>query len=79
MKRRGGDRLLLCSNELHGYTPVRLIRRVLGGDGTPEQLAQELVDLALSRPAPDNVSAVVVAVDGAGGGRTSRARVECAA
>jgi len=61
---RAGDHLLLCSDGLHGYTPARLIRRVLAGDGTPEELAQALVDLALSRPAPDNVSAVVIAVGG---------------
>ena len=60
---RAGDRLLLCSDGLHGYTPARLIRRVLAGDGPAEQLAQELVDLALSRPAPDNLSAVVIAVE----------------
>jgi protein phosphatase len=67
-----GDRLLLCSDGLHGYTPARLIRRVLAGDGTPEQLALSLVDLALSRPAPDNVSAVVISVDGGGAPATQR-------
>ena len=30
---RAGDRLLLCSDGLHGYTPARVIRRVLAGDG----------------------------------------------
>lgn len=36
------------------------------GDAPAEQLAQEFVGLALSRPAPDNVAAVVIAVDGGG-------------
>jgi len=61
---RPGDRLLLCSDGLHGYTPARSIRRVLAGDGTPEQIAHELVALALAGKAPDNVSAVVICVSG---------------
>jgi len=75
---RAGDRLLLCSDGLHGYTPARLIRRVLEGDGSAEELAQALVDLALSRPAPDNVSAVVIAVGGAAP-RARRSRPAAAA
>jgi len=67
-----GDRLLLCSDGLHGYTPERSIRRVLASRGDPAQLAHELVALALRGRAPDNVSAVVIAVDGAPSGERPR-------
>jgi protein phosphatase len=59
-----GDRLLLSSDGLHGIAPERSIRRVLGGKGTPEQIAHGLVALVLEGEAPDNISAVVIAVDG---------------
>lgn len=59
-----GDRLLLCSDGLHGYTQRRSIRRVLAGRGAPEDISRGLVALALRGDAPDNVSAVVITVDG---------------
>jgi protein phosphatase len=61
---RPGDRLLLCSDGLHGYTPARSIRRVLAADRTPAQVAHELVALVLRGRAPDNTSAVVISVNG---------------
>jgi protein phosphatase len=60
---RPGDRLLLCSDGLHGAVPERSIRRVLAQRGPPEQIAHRLVALALKGEASDNISAVVVAVD----------------
>ncbi len=70
-----GDRLLLCSDGLHGYTPTRSSRRVLAGEGTPEQLAHRLIELALRGEAPDNVSAVVVSTgDGAANPGSGRRR-----
>lgn len=61
---RPGDRLLLCSDGLYGGTSERAIRRVLGGRDAPEQIAHRLVELALRGTASDNISAVVIAVDG---------------
>jgi len=61
---RPGDRLLLCSDGLHCFTPEEEIRRVLAGDGTPEAIAHELVELALRGEARDNIAVVVIAVDG---------------
>ena len=52
------------SDDLHGFTPEDEIRRVLEGDGTPEAIAHDLVELALRGAAPDNVSVVVIAVRG---------------
>jgi serine/threonine protein phosphatase PrpC len=59
-----GDRLLLCSDGLHGYTSESSIRRVLAGKGTPDEIARGLVELALRSSTPDNVSAVVIEVNG---------------
>jgi hypothetical protein len=44
---RPGDRLLLCSDGLHGAIPERSMRRVLARRGPPEQIAHSLVALAL--------------------------------
>ena len=58
-----GDRLLLCSDGLYGGTSVGSIRRVLASSDAPEQ-AHKLVELALLGEASDNISAVVLAVEG---------------
>jgi protein phosphatase len=73
-----GDRLLLCSDGLYGGASMRAIKRVLGTRAAPGQIAHKLVELALRGAAADNISAVVIAVDGdrARGAkpRSSRAR-----
>jgi protein phosphatase len=67
-----GDRLLLCSDGLYGGTSVGSIRRVLASRDAPEQVAHKLVELVLRGEASDNVSAIVLAVEG-GRVRTARA------
>lgn len=59
-----GDRLLLCSDGLYGGAPMNAIRRVLGSRDTPDHVAHNLVALVLRGKAHDNVSAIVIAVDG---------------
>ncbi len=59
-----GDRLLLCSDGLYGGTGIGAIRRVLGSSDTPDRVAHSLVALALRGRASDNISAIVIAVDG---------------
>ena len=59
-----GDRLLLCSDGLYGGTSVSSIRRVLASRDAPEQVAHELVELVLRGQASDNISAIVLAVEG---------------
>jgi PPM family protein phosphatase len=59
-----GDVLLLCSDGLHGAVPsselfVRL-RKARREGISPEEMADELVDLALQSGTRDNVTAVVV-------------------
>ena len=60
-----GDRLLLCSDCLLGETDLEEIERIVVGQNTPEDAVVELLSLALAAGARDNVSAVIVDVDGA--------------
>ena len=55
---RPGDRLLLCSDGLHGYLPEGVIARALK-TGPPDVVACALVDAANESGGPDNVSVVV--------------------
>jgi PPM family protein phosphatase len=56
-----GDRLLLCSDGLSDYVEPERIERIMGLT-TVEQIAGELVQLALDAGAPDNVSVVVAEI-----------------
>jgi protein phosphatase len=58
---RLGDRYLLCSDGLHGVVSTEEIARILGSR-EPTVCVTELVDLALQRGAPDNVTVVVAHV-----------------
>ena len=58
---RLGDRYLLSSDGLHGLVSDEEIARILGSH-EPTVCVTELVDLALSRGAPDNVTVVVAHV-----------------
>ena len=54
-----GDALLLCSDGLSNLVPEDEIAAVLKDSDDPETACKELMDLALSRKAPDNVTIVV--------------------
>ncbi len=54
-----GDTFLLCSDGLHGVVEDEEIARLLGGS-LPELIVSELVNEALDRGAPDNVTTVAV-------------------
>lgn len=56
-----GDRFMLCSDGLSGVVANDEIARILGG-GDPTGAVTRLVDLALERGAPDNVTVVVADV-----------------
>lgn len=61
---RAGDRFLLCTDGLSGVLSNTEIAMLLG-DGEPTGCVTRLVDLALERGAPDNVTVVVAdVVDG---------------
>jgi protein phosphatase len=53
-----GDRLLLCTDGLHGVVKNGEVAAALSRMEQPDKTCRELVDLALERGAPDNVTAV---------------------
>jgi protein phosphatase len=55
----GGDTLLLCSDGLYDVVKDDEIAGILGASGSAEGACRSLIDLALERGAPDNVTAVV--------------------
>jgi len=54
-----GDTVLLCSDGLHGVVKDEEIATILTGTASAGAACRSLVDLALGRGAPDNVTAVV--------------------
>jgi protein phosphatase len=60
----GGDRLLLCSDGLHGALDDATLQRVLTESATAAAAAEELVRLALERDGSDNITALVVDMNG---------------
>jgi protein phosphatase len=57
-----GERLLLCSDGLHGALDVRSIEAVMASGRPVAEVAEQLVQLALERDGSDNISALVVGV-----------------
>jgi protein phosphatase len=55
-----GERLLLCSDGLHGALDDATLQRVLRESATVTDAAEELVRLALDRDGSDNITALVV-------------------
>lgn len=55
-----GDRYLICSDGLSGFTSAEAIRDVLAGRAEVAQAADGLVALAYAAGAPDNVTVIVV-------------------
>jgi protein phosphatase len=60
---RQGDRLILCTDGVHGRLDAAAIATVMRRGGTPEQAAGGLVDEALARRTSDNATALVIAVE----------------
>lgn len=58
-----GDRLMLCTDGLHGMVADADIERILSESGDPTTTARALVDAALEAGGQDNVSVVVVDLD----------------
>jgi protein phosphatase len=56
---RAGDRVLVCSDGLHGPVPDERIAELLTGEKEPEELAQSLAQQANENGGPDNVSVIV--------------------
>ena len=56
---RRGDRVLLCSDGLHGPVPAPDIARILGSTADINGVAHGLIQAALAAGGPDNVTVVV--------------------
>jgi PPM family protein phosphatase len=61
----GGETLLLCSDGLHGVLHDDRLRTILAADADVGEVTRQLVQAALDAGTRDNVTAVVVRVDGA--------------
>lgn len=57
-----GDRILMCSDGVHGAIPKEAELADLARAGTPEQAARALIDTSLVRGGRDNASVIVVDV-----------------
>ena len=57
-----GERILLCSDGVHGQLSHDEIRQILVGADDPQDAATNLVEAVLARRAPDNLTAVVIDV-----------------
>ena len=55
-----GDRVLLCSDGLHGYVDEGDIEQVVTGDSEPSAMVHTLIDMANNNGGPDNISAMLV-------------------
>jgi protein phosphatase len=55
-----GDRLMLCSDGLYGYASTEGMQYLLGSGDAPENVARDLIDLALRGGGGDNVSTIVL-------------------
>lgn len=60
IKLQTGDRYLLCSDGLHGYTTDREIRDILAQRQNPATTCKELVHTCYMNGAGDNVTTVIV-------------------
>ena len=56
-----GDRFMLCSDGLHGYTEDKELPELLTGDRA--EVAQRLIDVANQRGGKDNITVVVTDVE----------------
>lgn len=78
-----GERLLLCSDGLHGELDDETIRAVLTMSGRPESAAQALVERANDNGGRDNITVIVIDVIAGGapmlGGGSTDAQILTAA
>ncbi len=74
-----GDRWLLCSDGLSSYVSEERILSLLADAASATEACNALVEEALDRGAPDNVTAIVVDIDHHGEGASDAAIVGAAA
>lgn len=55
-----GDRILLCSDGLHGYVPDSVIENCMKKNKHPDQLVEHLIEQALQTGGEDNITVMSV-------------------
>jgi len=70
-----GDRWLLCSDGLSSYVAAERITAALSMESDAQAAAEKLVKESLDQGAPDNVTVVVVDIDGSGSSSHSPAAI----
>jgi serine/threonine protein phosphatase PrpC len=63
-----GDRILLCSDGLTSMIQADAIHEILTGNEDPQGAVEDLIDAANAAGGEDNITAVLLAFDGKGGG-----------
>jgi PPM family protein phosphatase len=71
---RAGDRILLCSDGLHGVVEDASLAQILGAHRDPDGACDALIGAANDAGGPDNITAVVIDIAG-----TDAAPGDCAA
>lgn len=59
---RQHDRLLLCSDGVHGALPTHRLKELLGARTPPDESARSIVEAALEAGSSDNTTAIVIDV-----------------
>jgi protein phosphatase len=73
--RQPGDRLLLCSDGIHGQLDDTTIEQVLAGVTDPGGAADRLIELAAAAGGEDNATVIVIDADRVAGPRSADAAV----
>jgi serine/threonine protein phosphatase PrpC len=77
VKTKPGDRILLCSDGLHGMLSDYEIETVLSDDDTPQNLCAQFVAQANAGGGEDNIAVIVVEIRAAkGGGSKAAAKIK---
>ncbi|MDP4088258.1 MAG: protein phosphatase 2C domain-containing protein [Bacillota bacterium] len=61
-KLRPGDRILLCSDGLHGMVRDAMLQRLMHSSKSPERVCKNLIDTANMSGGRDNISAVYIQI-----------------
>jgi len=65
-----GDRFLLCTDGLHNAVAENDMAKVLGNSWKPRRIAAQLITEALSAGGKDNISVIVICLNGSGSSET---------
>jgi PPM family protein phosphatase len=57
---RAGDRILLCSDGLHGVLDAECLQRILAAPSGPSDVCGALIQAANDAGGPDNITAIVI-------------------